>query len=185
MLTFLVFCQSFPHHPLLIICHCFLPFIITRSRNLTHMPLEPQPFLHRLCQVLHTLAGLFQPNTIRLYISAQALRHICLLPTEYCILSTTLFLSISIFPFSPNLPFALSLALSKMTNQSFVLLLPFRIFAPSPFCLSPKESFEHLSSFIIRHSIVRHSLFIFLPVSPSPFLPATRPAPSAIVYCQL
>ncbi len=29
------------------------------SRKLPHIPLEPQPFLPRLCQVFQTLAGLF------------------------------------------------------------------------------------------------------------------------------
>ena len=36
-------------------------FINTCSRKLPHKPLEPQPFLPRLCQVFQTLAGLFHP----------------------------------------------------------------------------------------------------------------------------
>ena len=35
---------------------------------------QSQPFLYRLWQVF------FQPNTIRLYISAQILHHVCILP---------------------------------------------------------------------------------------------------------
>ena len=38
--------------------------MVTRFRKLPHKPLEPQPFLHRLCQVLHTLAGLSQSLSI-------------------------------------------------------------------------------------------------------------------------
>jgi hypothetical protein len=73
------------------------------SRKLPSKPLEPQPFLPRLCHAFayygdqaevfpaeYNSALHFDPGSL---LSC----HICLLPPEYYIMSTTLFLSISIY----------------------------------------------------------------------------------------